>query len=341
MLKRLLSHISLYSIGLPFNLNWNIVKEKVYHKLLSESPIVVYDVGARGGEIEELRHLYPVLHYIGFDADTKAAQEMESIIRHRFYAADVYPIFVGEDIDEPFTFYIYKYLGLSSRLLPDKNYIKRYEDKGFEVVDTFVTTSISLNTAQKRYKMPMPDMLKLDTQGTEYEILSGANDILESVLFIESETMFTPMYENQKLFHHISAFLYEHEFEVVYINRAFYNRKLFYGESRGQMMWGDFLFCKKDTSVLKMSRESILKHISLLVAFGLIDIAYDIVQKTDKISSDEKKAIISTFRFYSRGIIAKLYRAGIEQLHKIIVILLRILRTNREQYDYDRSWNIR
>lgn len=341
MFKRLFSHISLYSIGLPFNLNWNIVKNTVYQQLLSDNPIVVYDIGARGGEIEELRHLYPVLHYVGFDADTHAAQEMESVVRRRFRNADVYPFFVGEDSDEPFTFYIYKYLGLSSRLQPDKEYVQRYENKGFEVTDTFTTTSISLNTAKKKYAMPMPDMLKLDTQGTEYEILLGATDVLNSVLFIESETMFTPMYENQKLFHHISAFLYDHDFEVVFINRAFYNRKQFFGESRGQMMWGDFLFCKKDTAILKMTRESILKHISLLVAFGLIDIAYDIVQKTDKLSTMEKQNIVSTFRFYSRGVIGKLYRAGIGQLHKLVVLLLKVLRTNREQYDYDRSWNIR
>ena len=50
------------------------------------------------------------------------------------------------------------------------------------------------------------DILKLDTQGNEYEILQGAKKSLNKTLIVETETMFYQIYSGQKLAPDINEF---------------------------------------------------------------------------------------------------------------------------------------
>ena len=59
------------------------------------------------------------------------------------------------------------------------------------------------------------DYLKLDTQGSEYEILLGADEILPRVLNIKCEVEYVEMYKNQKTKNDIVNLLSQHNFKVV------------------------------------------------------------------------------------------------------------------------------
>lgn len=65
-------------------------------------------------------------------------------------------------------------------------------------------------------KVPPPDLLVLDTQGTELEILRGAHGTLASTtiaLYVEVE--FVELYEGQSLFGDVAAFLRDLDFDFV------------------------------------------------------------------------------------------------------------------------------
>ena len=62
---------------------------------------------------------------------------------------------------------------------------------------------VSLDTlyADDKPPAPPPDFLSMDTQGSEYDILLGATQVLaDSVLALRLEVAFQPIYKGQKLF---------------------------------------------------------------------------------------------------------------------------------------------
>jgi FkbM family methyltransferase len=60
--------------------------------------------------------------------------------------------------------------------------------------------------------VPIPDAIKLDVQGCEYEVLLGFGALLQDCLGIELETHFYPVYREQRLLHEIIALLGEYGF---------------------------------------------------------------------------------------------------------------------------------
>lgn len=64
--------------------------------------------------------------------------------------------------------------------------------------------------------IPPPDFLSIDTQGSEYEILQGARETLQSnVLGLLVEVEFHPVYKNQKLFGDVTKLLADQGFHFV------------------------------------------------------------------------------------------------------------------------------
>jgi len=56
-------------------------------------------------------------------------------------------------------------------------------------------------------EVPVPDVIKVDVQGTEYEVLLGFGSLLQTCLGIELESHFYPIYHDQKLLHDLVRLL--------------------------------------------------------------------------------------------------------------------------------------
>ena len=75
---------------------------------------------------------------------------------------------------------------------------------------------MSLEDFLKKFKKPSPDLIKLDTQGSELDILKSlSKNNLNNVLGIEIEVEFIEMYKNQPLFGEINSFLSKNNFEIL------------------------------------------------------------------------------------------------------------------------------
>ena len=55
--------------------------------------------------------------------------------------------------------------------------------------------------------MDRVDFIKLDTQGSELDILHGAGSLLDNCSGLQLEVMFSPLYEGQPLFADVDAYL--------------------------------------------------------------------------------------------------------------------------------------
>jgi FkbM family methyltransferase len=89
----------------------------------------------------------------------------------------------------------------------------------------------TLDTFLKTHPVPVIDILKLDTQGTEYQIIEGAAQTLaqRKVKMIYTEIITLPTYQSQKEIHQIMALLHDHAFRLYGVyNHHYTARKLSY-----------------------------------------------------------------------------------------------------------------
>jgi FkbM family methyltransferase len=165
------------------------------------------------------------------------------------------------------------------------------------------TRSLEMATLDKllfthESKIPKPDFLTLDTQGSEYEILQGAQNALNSsVLAVHCEVEFCPLYKEQKLFSDIFNLLNSQHFQFIEFTRLG-NLSPFRGavniRGRSFTAFGDALFFK-NFSQLKESIEDptelyVAAHKLCLIAtiYGQVEFAVDILNQVNSLSWDDK-----------------------------------------------------
>jgi FkbM family methyltransferase len=328
-------HVSHYFAQLPYNLNWQRKNWFALEGLLREHPIHVIDIGARGGIPGELHGLESFTEVVAFDADADEAKRLGSSV-HGYRRLTVLPFFVGDSVG-PKKFYLYRKRGESSSRLPNRSYLQFSPE--FAIEREIMVDSTTLDEIAAAQKLEDVDFLKLDTQGTEYEVLSAATWALARVLMVEVEVEFVEMYLGQKLAFDIQRLMHEKGFECLYVNRVFIGRKAYNGETRGQLIFGDALFGLSLEKALRLPAHKRALYIILLVQYGHIDLAYALFSSSPDLQ-EKYPHLARLFRPYG-GILSKAKRFLLMQLDKVIAIVLHLRKTNQVRMDSDRSWPVR
>ena len=315
-----------------YNINW--IKKKEFNKgILKDLNINFVDIGARGGSSEELSSLVENINYIGFDADREEIDKLKNkklIYKNTKYIS----CFVGGN-KENIKFNVFKKPEASSVYFYNDKFVKWFQNN-----DDYIKKKIEVesDTLDNLVKGDI-DILKLDTQGNEYEILQGAKKSLSKTLIVETETMFYQMYSGQKLASDIMNFMKLNGFDILYLNRVFSSSKSFSGLSRGQIIFGEILFGLSRERALKLNIEKKLKYCILLINYGHIDFAFDIFENSKDLKDKYPK-----LDFYFKSIntnssrFSKILRFTLD---KILYLCLFLRKTNGLKGDSDRSWPIR
>lgn len=83
--------------------------------------------------------------------------------------------------------------------------------------------------------------MKINTQGSELDVLKGATRTLRSLLGLEIEVEFVDLYKKTPLFDEIVQFLNLQRFEFIdFVNLCRWERRKYNGH--GQCVFGDALF---------------------------------------------------------------------------------------------------
>jgi FkbM family methyltransferase len=335
--EALFKHTSQYYAVLPYNLNWRKRDWSKIAPALKDNPICVVDVGARGKIPDEISPLSSYIDYLGFEADEKEAARLTAAGDSGCLRFRVINAFIGAR-EGPVKFHLYRHLGESSSLEPEPSYGAFNTE--LTIDRTITINGTTLDALVNNRTISEVDFIKLDTQGTEYEILSGGKEAIKSALLIETEVEFLPIYKNQKLFHDVSRLLHEHGFYLVYLNRVFAARHQYGGPSRGQMVFGDALFALREDVAKKLPIAKKLKYIVLLMQYGLMDFAHSIYtddQKIQNLMPDLSKEFVQ----WKGGLLPSRKRAALKWLDKLIFLALYWRGTNQLTMDSDRSWPIR
>lgn len=157
---------------------------------------VVYDIGANVGKwtADCKRHL-PEAQYILFEPNTR------NIVRHSKNDKVFYQLLSDID-DKEYKFYI----GDPGTPSTGNGYYKE-QTAGYTTDNHVVLTSKTLDSMVKKHKLPKPNFIKLDTQGSEVDILNGAKESLDDCFLAVCELQVMPYNKGAAVFSdYINAF---------------------------------------------------------------------------------------------------------------------------------------
>jgi FkbM family methyltransferase len=327
--RSLLSSPSTATGDMPYNWNWQRRWTEAAD-FLRQHRIVLMDVGARGDAPPELESMAEHVLWVGFEADPEECARLNATGAGRFFPNLV----AGEE--GPLTLNLYENAAQSSVLTVNERFARLW--LGDMPLDrTFTSDAITLDSFLAEHEDLRPDMLKIDTQGTELDILHGTEKSLESIGLVEVEVEFLEHYDGQPLFGDVSRFMLDHGYELLYLSRVFASRtQLYTGPSRGQLLYGDALFGKREDAVAALDTVQLTKYCILLCQFGHIDVAWQIMQDHPEVAR-AAPGLRSVFRKRSN----RVSRGVLMQVDKLLALGLHARRYNQRGMDTDRAWPLR
>jgi FkbM family methyltransferase len=150
------------------------------------------------------------------------------------------------------------------------------------VVEVRDVTIHALDTLVRGRKVPgnlKPDFLSLDTQGSELDILCGAEvTFRDHCIALATEIEFHPMYEGQALFSSVFDFALRHGFHFAgftYLQEISPKRMPVGARAKGFLAFGDALFLRRVDSVKSIAGSRNEQHLMLLkLAFVALNFGY-------------------------------------------------------------------
>src|SRR5687768_2535414 len=239
--------------------------------------LTLVDVGSAGGLHDRWRPLQPILSAILFDPREETPSGRLGPGQTR-----VYPVALS-DRSGSAELYLTALANMSSFLRPDADRLARYRKKGPDValVGTQSVPVERLDTlaAADGFR---PDVLKVDTQGSELMVLRGAELSLRTVVLAEIEVSFFQRYIDQPLMADIESWMAAQGFELIELYRLKrYRAANSLGlrhplpggdQSSGRVAYGDAIFLRSEGSIMELAAsdggDSLLRAALALLAYG-------------------------------------------------------------------------
>lgn len=261
--------------------------------------LTLVDVGSAGGVNARWKPFAPVLSSVLFDP-----RETEASGSFGPGESRVYPLALGDRSGEA-RLYLTSMANMSSFLRPDPEVFARFGKKEGDasIASTEMVTVERLDELCSRDGF-RPDVIKVDTQGSELMVLAGADKALESTLLAEVEVSFFCRYEQQPLFADIEAYLASRGFELIDLNKlkryrasnalGIRNAGLRGGDRSGRLAYADAIFLRREADILSAAQAdggaSLFRAIVALVAYGKADIAARLLDE-GRSTLDESRAV--------------------------------------------------
>ncbi len=314
-------------------------------KALSRAPILTgwlgrvglkfVDIGGRGAAFPPLMPIAPFADYYVSEPDAAEAARLTDTLAVRTDWRTV--TVLSEAIATPrpdARLWMTVQPGMSSLLEPDPEVTKRfYLGPKFAVVGTETVPTIALDAAAARYGFQDACFLKVDTQGTELDILqSGAALVAAPLVGVHVETLFQPFYKGQSLFADVDQHLRAQGFSLFSLSRTSLRRAGYRPDlySKRVIAWAHCLYLREPETLVAadpaMQAQQIPRLLVLALAFQFFDLAFEIVELSRRLrllpegDLDRLAREVYTFaRIHLRQTLSKAERAEPESLADLML----------------------
>jgi FkbM family methyltransferase len=259
---------------------------------LLDEPIVIADVGCRWGFADTWEQLGGRCRAIGFEPDEEECEALRERYHDRPWV-EIVAQGLGREAGTE-TIHITREPACSSLYEPLDDVIDRHPRlEPQRLADNQQIEVVTLDEWCRRSGVERIDFIKLDTQGSELDVLRGAARTLDSVIAVQTEVEFNRMYEGQPLFGDVDRFLRDRGFMLWHLDNMSHHRQrgarsglqscnqLFdfdvarFNRRAGQLFWADALFVRADVARPQPATEwrEALRHACVTAALGLDDLA--------------------------------------------------------------------
>jgi len=196
----------------------------------------IFDVGAHHGETAlEYRKRFPGATIRCFEPYIESYQ----VLKDRFLLDPSFHCYqmALSDANETVPFHINMGTETNSLLPGDIDSLRWIPLGMMKCMDTCEVLAKTLDSFCLEEKIHRINLLKLDTQGCELKVLTGAAQALQNGIIdvIFAEMLFVPLYEGQAYFHDVCSFLSKYDYRLFDL----FNHR--YAEN-GQLKWADAIF---------------------------------------------------------------------------------------------------
>jgi FkbM family methyltransferase len=248
------------------------------------SGLHLLDIGGRGGPVNELKGLERVAKLTIVEPDHIEAKIL--LDNTELYKSWLELKIIEEAISKKsgqIELNITRQAGLSSIYPINQEVVHKYFSGDMWTVDkSIIVRSDTLKNIEQRHSLTAVDVIKIDTQGSELEILKSASEkLIEGVSAIMIEIEMQQFYINQPVFSDVDSWLREKGFIIYDMARSKLRRSnsLNLPFSKRELVWAHCLYFKEPSSSRDLS-----KLASTLICFGYLDSALQVLDLVDSMN---------------------------------------------------------
>jgi FkbM family methyltransferase len=182
-----------------------------------KTPLVILDIGCRWGFAERFVQPDAIDNFkvYGFDPDPDECARLQDLYsKLPPESVTCVPLALAGQKGTR-TLYITKEPACSSLHRPIQSLVDHYPSLDcMRLEKTIEIEVVTLKEWAEKNAVNHVDYIKLDTQGSELEILKGAGALLSTIKCIDIEVEFNPLYEGQSVFSEVDGFLRLNGFEL-------------------------------------------------------------------------------------------------------------------------------
>lgn len=261
----------------------------LFEEIIDVPKMTAVDIGAMllPGAVDPYLRLNKLgrLSVIGFEPQSVECQRLNALaLPGRRYL----PYAVADGKQR--TFHITNTGMTSSLLRPNLKFAQLFNNLAelMQVVATMQIDTVRLDDVPE-IRAQECDLLKLDTQGSEAEILANASEMLKGCLIIQTEVEFVPLYENQPLFAEVDQLLRGQGFmfhRFLGLAGRAYSPLMVNGDPNAplsQMLWADAVYVPDLDRLHHLEPERLLKLAALLhEIYGSLDLCHLVLVTYDR-----------------------------------------------------------
>ena len=226
---------------------------------LISTPVVVVDVGA-DGLLHEMGGLAELCEIHAVEPRDESFEQLAPLNDGSRYGKRFYYHKGLARTAGPHTLYVTRVPQASSLLKPNRLIIDRWrDDHKLDVIGETLIECMTLADLVRSAGVDSIDLIKLDTQGSELDILLADPALLAHISIVTSEVEFVPLYEGQPLFDDVVRELSQHGFRFVGFGTT--------DTVDQKIIWADCLFAQRVFD----DRERLLKAAMVLIEKGYLE----------------------------------------------------------------------